>query len=266
MVAAGLAMYGLVRLLTNPQAVPGPFYTETGFLFERSLSVAEQQARFGGREWLFHLYNVSATLLTVILSEPRAGVYYALDALLNGASTRPWQIVNWVSSLGATAVIIAWTSGWRRLEVEHRRILILGTVVILSNSLFGYMYTRDRIPVLSGAAYALLLGIAGTDLWNRRALIASGFRRGALAAAMVGLGLTWAWRTVGTIVIARDAAWSAGEDWSEHVQAERGRDPDWDEMTDRVQADLERQARRYRVTDPRTDPPWTASWFERKHF
>ncbi len=80
--------YATLRGLTNSDPWPGPFHTETGLLFQENLTVAELQARFTGREWLFHAYNVIATLLTVLLSEPRAGVFYAGDALVNGTPVR----------------------------------------------------------------------------------------------------------------------------------------------------------------------------------
>ncbi len=111
--AIGIGTYVLLRLLTNTHSVPGPFYTETGFLFRENFPLPEQRVVFEGRAWLFHGYNILATLLTVLLSEPRGGVYYAVDALVNGTSVRAWQVIQWTASLGATSLVAFWLASWR---------------------------------------------------------------------------------------------------------------------------------------------------------
>ncbi len=81
---------------------------------------------FEGKEWLFRGYNITSNLFTVFFSEPRAGVYYAFDALLNGTRIQPWQVVNWITSLLSTLLVGLWITGWRERNVEERRIIALG--------------------------------------------------------------------------------------------------------------------------------------------
>ncbi len=261
----GLGVYAAIRLLTNAQPVPGPFYSDTGYLFG-TLSLSEQVTLFGERAWVFHLYNVLSTILTVLLSEPRAGIYRALDTLVNDAPVKSWQIIHWASSLLATTLVIVWATTWSRLGDEARRTLILGTVVILVNSMLGYMYTRDRIPTVAGMSYAVLVGLAASAAWEHRSKLAAGAHRSVLTVLLVAIGLSWASRATGTILIGRDQAWMARDEWTEANQAGRAADPDWDELTEALRLDLQRRALSRTLQDPRGDPDWMFEWFERKRF
>jgi hypothetical protein len=143
-----------------------PFYTETGFLFRENVSLPDLEALFAGREWLFYAYNASATLLTVLLS---AGVFYAVDALVNGTPVATWQLLNWFVSLGSTVLIGGMAFGWWRSgDPEHRTMMLVGLVVFSLNAALGYLYTRDRIAGLASLYYALLLGVAASAAWRRR--------------------------------------------------------------------------------------------------
>ena len=263
----GLAFYTMLRLLTNTQALPGPFRTETGFLFEENLTVAAQQALFTGREWIFHCYNMLATLLTVLLSEPREGVYYALDAMVNGTQLKAWQLIHWTTSLLSTILIAAWIRKWSLKNKEDRRVLVLGAVVILTNSLFGYLYTRDRVPTLSGTYYALLLGLAATALWRRRSQLSAGSGRMTLTVVLVTIAAGWGFRAANTIVLARDAAWAMKDEWTDRYERLRpsrvpGTPPD-DWQTDALREELRRRAISRTLRDPREDPTWMREFFER---
>lgn len=262
---AGLGVYAAIRLLTNAQPVPGPFYSDTGYLFG-TLSLSDQEALFGGRAWLLQIYNVVSTLLTVLLSEPRAGIYRALDSFVNDASIEPWQIIHWASSLAATTLVIVWATKWNRLSDDARRTLALGVIVIGVNSLLGYLYTRDRIPVVAGMYYAVLVGLAASAAWEHRSKLAASADRALLTVLLVVLGLSWASRATGTILIARDQAWMARDEWTEFNQSGRSGDPDWDELTEALRQDLQRQALDQELDDPRADPDWAFTWFERKRF
>ena len=163
------------------------FKQNKGLLFQENVTVAELQERFAGREWLFHGYNILATLLTVPFSEPRAGVFFAVDALFNGTPVKPWQLVNWVTSAGST-VLIGWIAvgWWRSRDVEGRGLILIGVVVLSLNAALGYLYTRDRIPALAGVYYALLLGTAAGAAWRRQAHFAVSARAGTDPGARAG--------------------------------------------------------------------------------
>jgi hypothetical protein len=262
-------VYVALRLLTNAEPVPGPFYTETSFLFQENLTVEAQRALFLGKEWLFYLYNVSATLLTVLFSEPRSGLYWALDALVNGTQIKLWQLVNWVTSLLSTALIGLWVVKWTPHERETRRLLGLATAVILGNSMMGFLYTRDRIPVVAGTCYALLLALAVTALWKRRKSLTETGQH-VVAVITVVLALGWGIRAVGLVVLARDMAWSIKDEWTDRFDRVSpavfsGTPPD-DQRTDALREELRRRAADRSLPDPREDPDWTRQLFERVNF
>lgn len=257
-----LVLYGTTRLLTHSDPLPGPFYTETGFLFQENLTLAEQAEMFTGRTWLFHGYNVLSTLLTVLIAEPREGVYYAVDALVNGTAVQTWQVMNWIISPLSTLLIIVAAIGWRRSrDTEATRLVVLGLVVLSLNSALGYMYTRDRIPSVAGAYYALLLGLAVQALWKRRTVLRGMARRTGLVVLLVAIATGWAWRAGGTVVWTRDGAWSVKDEWTDRYERLSGDHP-WIPL----QEELRQRALRRSLRDPRQDPEWMRELFERRHF
>ncbi len=263
-VLAVCVFYVLLRGLTNSDPWPGPFYTETGFLFQENLTVAELQARFTGREWLFHAYNVIATGLTVLLSEPRAGVFFAGDALVNGTPVRAWQLLNWVTSAASTA-LIGWVAvgWWRTGNKDGRTMILLGVVVLSLNSALGYLYTRDRIPALAGVYYAVMLGAAATAAWQRRSELRSVGPRIVLTAALLILATGWVYRAAGTVVWTRDMAWAVRDEWTDRYDRLGGLSDN--PATNALRQQLRRRAIRRELPDPANDPEWMREYFERKY-
>jgi hypothetical protein len=257
-------LYAVLRGLTNADPLPGPFYTETGFLFQENLTVAEQQARFTGRAWLFHAYNVIATLLTVLFSEPRAGVFFAGDALVNGTPIRAWQVLNWLTSAASTA-LIGWAAvgWWRTRNSDGRMMILLGVAVLTLNSALGYLYTRDRIPGLAGVYYALLLGAAASAAWQRRSELRSSSQRMVATAALVILATGWVYRIGGTVLWTRDIAWSVQDEWTDRY--DRLAAPSSDPATTALRQQLRQRAVRRVLPNPDDDPGWMQEYFERKH-
>ncbi len=260
-----IGLYVALRVSTNTHPVPGPFYTETGLFFTEGVSVNELRDIFAGQAWMFHAYNVMATFLGLLFSEPRGGVYFALDSLFNDAPTRPWQLVNWTTSLLSTELILIWIVQWRRRSLEERRTIVLAVVVIIVNSVFGYLYTRDRIQFVGGTMYALLLGMAIVSLWEHR-LTHTQTRSRLMASVLIVLTIGWGVRAAGTIVWARDEAWAARDEWANY---DRLRPPEsrYDDPTLEVLPEtLRRQALERELVDPRGDPAWLRALFQRKEF
>ncbi len=213
---------------------------------------------------MFHAYNVIATLLTVLLSEPRAGVFYAGDALVNGTPVKAWQLLNWLTSAASTALIgwaaIGW---WRTRNADGRTMILLGVVVLALNSALGYLYTRDRIPAPAGVYYALLLGAAATAAWQRRSEIQSAGTRMVLTAALVLLATGWVHRVAGTVLWTRDMAWSVRDEWTDRY--DRLVEPSDDPARNALREELRQRAVRRELPDPANDPEWMREYFERKH-
>ena len=160
----------------------------------------ELAAMFGSRPFVFYAYNVVASFVSVLLSEPRHGVW-SLTAGIMAGSPDPALVVNVVSSLLATAVIcrFAWIrrGAWRggRLD-DDDRIVLLFALVLVANAVISYPYTKDAIMSPAGVLYAAAVFVAARDLVIS---IPARTRLGAVTASLVLLLLssTWAVRWVG---------------------------------------------------------------------
>jgi hypothetical protein len=198
-VTALVVAYFITRFVVLDVGTPGLALREGGFGFRR-YSGDELAAMFGSRPFVFYAYNVAASFVTVLLSEPRHGVW-SLTAGIMGGSPHPALVVNVVSSVLATAVICrfawirrrSWTA--RRLD-DDDRIVLLFALVLVANAVMSYPYTKDAIMSPAGVLYAAAVFVAARDLVIS---LPARTRLGAAAASLVLLLLssTWAMRWVG---------------------------------------------------------------------
>ena len=264
---AALAGYVAIRLFTNQSPVPGPFYTDSGFGFDE-LTVGEQRERFGAHPWVLHLYNMTTGPLSVLLSEPRDGVYVGARALVRGETMYPWQVVNWTSSIASTALLGWWLVRAGLMEHRTRRLATCTGIVFLTTGLLDYLYARDRIAGVAGACYALLLAHACRYWWERAQGIRMPPVRAACSIALVALACTWTVRSFDTVVLARDLTLETKREWTDRFHEittppYAGAPPD-DERTDALRERLHQRAIDRQLPDLARDPPWLAAWFERQ--
>lgn len=119
----------------------------------------------------------------------------------------------------------------------------------------------------SGAYYALVVGLAAEAMWQRRSEMVGGWRRTVLTIALVSVALLWGFRAVGTVVWARDQAWSVRDEWTDRYDRLRPPDsPPGDPMTQALRQELRRRSVGRPLSDPRGDPAWMRELFERKNF
>jgi hypothetical protein len=253
---AGAAAYVGIRLLFGPIGRLPIFHTESGFLFA-PLSPAELEARFGQAPWEFWLYNVASTLLTVVASEPREGVWAFTAALLEG-NVPYFQWVHVGSSLLTTGVIAAGLMTGPRLSERDRLLATTALVLLVVASALGLPYTRDRVGLMAGVGYGLLVFVSVSRLLEA----AQGLRRQHWATACVValVGALWIVRSAETYAQVRDTAWDFHHEWIERAaefDAIGGRDVVLNGMRS---AALSRTP-----DDPRLDPTWSQVLFER-HF
>jgi hypothetical protein len=207
--------------------------------------------------WLFWVYNVIASFLTVVASEPRAGTYEFLASLLRG-ETPFWQWLHVVSSL-LTTILIAVALYWYRPLSERDRLLRLaGFVLIVFGSGLGFLYTRDRIGLSAGIGYALLLYVALSVTFDRL-LDTAGWRRASVVGLVCALALAWNMRVIEAYAQLRDTAWDYHSEWTERWTDLGGSQP----QTELLKA-LRADALRSMPGDPRRDPAWTFVLFERR--
>jgi len=198
-VTALLVAYFVTRFAVLDVGTPGLELREAGFGFRR-YSGDELVALFGNRPFAFYAYNVLASVVGVLLSEPRHGVW-SLTAGIVAGTPEPALVINVVSSLVATALIgrFAWTRrrAWRggRLDDDDRIVLLFG-LVLVANAVISYAYTKDAIMSPAGVLYAAAVFVAARDF---AISLPARTRVGAATASLVLLLLssTWAVRWVG---------------------------------------------------------------------
>jgi hypothetical protein len=138
---------------------PGLAERASGFGF-RVLEPRELVERFGANPWPFYAYNVAASFVTVLLAEPRAGVWWAVNGLSQGNALPWWLAINIAASAAATAVVGSETwralAHWRRGTLEPRhRLLLVCLAVIGANAAVAFGYTKDVIMSSGGVCFAL---------------------------------------------------------------------------------------------------------------
>lgn len=212
---------------------------------------------FDHAPWLFWLYNVSASFLSVVFSEPRAGVYQFVESLLRGGAPF-WQWLHVGSSLLTTVVVIGVLWVYRPAFERDRLLIAAGLVLVVFGSGLGFLYTRDRIALSSGIGYALLVFVALATILER--LPASGLKRAALIGVVCVLAIAWTTRTAELYAQLRDTAWDYHLEWTDRY-AELGgtAQPQTELLTS-----LRSAALGTTPDDPRRDPGWTYVLFERR--
>ena len=255
--AAGVALYLVIRLGFGTNAVPTGVYTSSGLGFSE-LNPETLGDIFEHAPWLFWSYNVVATFLTVAVSEPRAGVYRFVGSLLQG-ETELWQWIHVGSSLVTTAAIAFAFAVSRPTSTRDRLLLACGATLVIFGSALGFLYTRDRIALSAGVGYGLLVYVAMTR-WLESGMPRPGWKQRLAYCVIAALGAGWIVRSAETYFQLRDAAWDSRLEWTDRY-AELG-------GTTRPQTETLLSLRSAALSsipeDPRDDPAWTYSLFERR--
>ena len=212
-------MGGYFYLRFGPLAVGSPDLMErsSGFGF-RILEPAELMDRFGSNPLPFYAYNVAAQALSVLFTEPSAGVFRVVDAVRSG-EVRPIMVVQVASSMLLTTLlgVFVWIRRrqWLSWQLDRDdRLVMLFVMVLAANATISFPYTKDVIMSPAGAflgvaAFAAARGVAHD--WMRRA--AAPAVAVAIAAAGV-LGVSWAIRVEALHGLLREAAVSERLDWA----------------------------------------------------
>lgn len=248
----GLAIYLIARLGFSPGGVPleSP---ETGLGFS-TISADDSYRLFANARWLLWLYNVGANFLTVFASEPRAGSFQFIQALIGGRVPL-WMWLHVLSSLVTTMVVAVSLRGIRVRPQRDQILAAFGVVLAVGGSVLGFLYTRDRIGLPVGFGYAMLVYVALSALLERRT---SRWRTAAVGVLVGALGVCWLIRTGERYVALRDTAWDYHLEWEREGVAEVARQ-------NPIVASLRASALQRPPADARRDPAWTYKLFERRH-
>ena len=249
-------LYVAVRFGFGTQ-VAASTYTETGLGFE-DVSAARLGEIFMHAPWMLWLYNVVASVLTVTASEPRAGRFFFVNAILHG-HVPFWMYIHVVSSVLSTALIWYAVRTSRISDPRDRFIAAAGLTIVLVGSALGFLYTRDRIAVSAGVGYAMLVYVAVATVLEQPPMRHAGRVVAQACVAIIAVG--WVLRTSEAYVQMRDAAWENYQEWTTRYEELGGfTRPQTDILAMLRSAALARAPK-----DPRTDPAWTYTVFEREY-
>jgi hypothetical protein len=228
---AVLAVYSYMRL--GPLNVGLPALTERSSGFGFSVrSTGELVQMFGAAPWKFYAYNVVCSVLTVLFSEPRAGVWTFTKYLRDGGVPL-WLTINICASLIATSIVTAFAirriRQWRTQRPTYDdQLLVLFLVVLGANAAISYPYTKDVLMSPAGMFYAAVVFVATRDLVTRMSVTRpAALAQGLVAVAVLAMSTTWTIRAAGLAQSLRDSAsvnrsdWAVSEEWLDQQK------PDW---------------------------------------
>ena len=158
-----LAAYLYLRFGYLATGLPALSERSSGFGL-RQLDPDELIRRFGAWPYGFYAYNVACSILTVLFSEPRAGIW-TIPAELAQGRVAAGTIINVVSST-VTTLLIGWFVAsrnrmWRRLRFDRDdQIVAVALAVIAANAVISYGYTKDEIMGPAGVFYSLAAFVA----------------------------------------------------------------------------------------------------------
>jgi hypothetical protein len=291
-----VAVYGAIRFTFGDHSGALTLWADSGFGFQ-NLDANALRARFGGAPWVLWIYNVAGTMLTVLFSEPRDGVYSFVESLL-ARDMETWQWFQVGSSTLTTLVIAAGlVRGWpwkeeRRQGVpgdgaRDRLLVVAGGALLVFGSVLSFVYTRDRLGLAGGIGYALLLYVAigswldrdpgpGTrdpgsaptqplvasaqpHVASTQPHVASAFRRKVATTLLALVAAVWVIRSAETWFQLRDTAWDYHVEWTDRFVELGGAQNSTDLMRE-----LRTTALAKTPADVRLDPAWTYVLFERR--
>jgi hypothetical protein len=219
---ACVAMYFVGRFVIIGGGTPGLNERSAGFGFS-VLNPDDLVRRFGSNPLPFYAYNIASAIACVLFAEPRGGVWMFVREVTTGRP-EPWQIVNVLTSVLTTAVILrfaasrvpTWKNWFARTEGEGGRrpafddadrLVIIFLVVLPLNALFAAAYEKDVIMSPAGLFYAVAAYFVFCELLSRRAV--------AIAPAVVLLvAVGWSIRFVGMHDNLRARALSVQDEWA----------------------------------------------------
>ena len=259
-----VAYLGYRGLVLNPGAEGVEFRaTGIGLMLREPDQLHEM---FAGRMVLLYAHNVVVSVLTVLFSEPREGVWYVVRAAID-RDLKPWLWINLVSSTLGT-ICLAWyvrcrLSSWvRRQFTDGDRLVLVGLCVLAANALISFGYSRDVIMQPAGMMYALALFPALVAAFEQMGCARVVFR----AVAVVGLTVlsaTWTARTVGTMHVLRETAFDKRNQWAEAVDLLRSRGGMPADHRKEIVFALRRHALQMSTPNPGLAQPWAEAWTDR---
>jgi hypothetical protein len=188
-----------------------------GFGFQM-LGPSEVRDRFGANPLPLYVYNIMASVMTVLASEPRGGVFSFINQILNGPLVIG-SVLNVVTSLLTTAVMIwfvvqRWRS-WLALEFTHGdRVFLVGVAVLAANGVVSFPYLKEVVMTTGALAYALAVCPAFMLFVERLQRPAVALARAGLACTILAIvSVGWTARAALFFVDVQVAAYASQKSW-----------------------------------------------------
>lgn len=211
-----LAAYFYARFAWLDVGAPGLNERSSGWGFGM-LDPADLIARFGGNPFPFYAYNAITSGLSVLVAEPRAGVFRLVGGFTRGAP-ETFLLVNVLASTTATVLIgrFAWQRrrAWMsRLFERDDQLVLLFLMMLAANAVISYPYTKDVIMSPAGAFFAVAAYVGFRGM-ARDAAGARSRRGAAVVVVAFVLASTWAIRAAALHLQLRDAAYKTRTEWA----------------------------------------------------
>jgi len=213
LMTALLLGYLYVRFVSFSGGMPTLSERSSGYWLSM-LEPSELQQRFGANPLVFYGYNVWTSIMSVLFSEPQAGVFEAVRAWLDDRLLAR-TVIPITTSVIATGLIL-WAAARRVVNRDAlddtARFILIATAVLGANAVLSFSYTKNEIMSVAGAFYALAAfggmrdGLLTAPSMQRAARI--GF-----AALLCLLSVGWTVRSVGVHYVLRSRAFKHQADW-----------------------------------------------------
>lgn len=246
-----LAAYVWVRFGVLDIGSPGLNERATGFGLER-LEPDEILARFSANPWPFYAYNVGASLLDVLFSQPRNGTFVLVRRWLDG-DMAPWMWIHMASSLIVSLPLLAFLGPalvrWRHRVLQERdRFVLLAFAMIGANAAISYGYVKDDVLSIAAAFYAA--GAYAVFRALAHAVPSRAVLRVLAAVALVCASVLWTSRAAGAFASLRAFSYRIASDWARYsLERELPANAAY-EPTRRLFLDLRHNAIRYNTPHP----------------
>ena len=213
LMTALLLGYLYLRFVSLSSGMPSLSERSSGYWLS-VLEPSELQQRFGAHPMVFYSYNVWTSIMSVLFSEPQAGVFEAVRAWLDDRLLAR-SVIPVTTSVIATGLIV-WAAARRvanRYALDDTaRFILIGIAVLVANAVLSFSYTKNEIMSIAGAFYALAAfgamrdGLLAAPRMPRPAGVAF-----ALLLCLLSVG--WTVRSVGVHYVLRSQAFRHQADW-----------------------------------------------------
>jgi hypothetical protein len=262
-----VGVYFWARFVLLSVGTPGLDERDSGYWLTM-LEPDDLVRRFGANPIWFYLYNVGASMLSVLFSDPDRGVFQTMRTWLEGGVPARLYLVTVSSAM--TTGLIAWVvlarlrGRARTMPVRSEQFLIIFAAVLVANAAVSYAYTKHEIMSVAGAFYAYAAFAAARHAIDHVRLSGpSNASRAALCVTLAVMASLWTFRSVGVHHMLQSQAFEEQLEWARldpDKLADRGYPSD--ARSRALASKLRQEALDIRMANPHMLPSWPDTWWD----